>query len=144
VLGGKRFKSTRQAVTSLLQLPFEMILFGRHGNHLRAEDHPSADQMPATLLYSMLALPDEGRSDAFRELDVVRVVHLLTLTRKVDGTTGVLRQPRVGDLGTIVHLLGPHSFVVECVDADGQTAWVADFEAEELEQTPSRRGGAPP
>jgi hypothetical protein len=45
----------------------------------------------------------------FRELEVVRVVRLLTPTREVDGTAGLSRQPRVGDVGSIVHVLGPHS-----------------------------------
>jgi hypothetical protein len=69
----------------------------------------------------------------FRELEVVRVVRLLTPTREVCGTAGVSRQPRVGDVGSIVHVLGPRAFIVECVDPEGLTAWVADFEAEELE-----------
>jgi hypothetical protein len=70
----------------------------------------------------------------FRELDAVRVVRLLTPTRQVDGSGGVVREPRPGDLGTIVHVLGEKTFVVECVEASGLTVWVADFAAEELER----------
>ncbi len=70
---------------------------------------------------------------AFAELDVVRVARLLTPTRRVDGTEAVVRQPCVGDVGAIVHVLGEDTFVVECVDPAGLTAWVADFVAEELE-----------
>ena len=51
----------------------------------------------------------------------------------------VLRQPRVGDVGAIVDLLGPSRFIVECINEDGDTVWLADFEAEELEPS-----GRPP
>jgi hypothetical protein len=74
----------------------------------------------------------------FCELDVVRVTRLLTATRHVDGSSGMVRQPRVGDVGAIVHVLGEKAFVVECVDAGGLTAWVADFEAEEIELVSQR------
>jgi hypothetical protein len=74
----------------------------------------------------------------FRELDVVRVVRLVRPARKV-GTTVVLRQPRVRDVGTIVRVLGPSSFIVECANDEGRTVWLADFEAEELELEPSGR-----
>lgn len=70
---------------------------------------------------------------AFSELDVVRIARLLTLTRGVDGTEAVVRQPRVGDIGAVVHVLGEDRFVVECVDASGLTLWLAEFMAEELE-----------
>ncbi len=53
---------------------------------------------------------------AFGELDVVRVTRLLAPTRRVHGTEDVARPPRVGDVGTIVHVLGEDAFVVECVD----------------------------
>jgi hypothetical protein len=69
----------------------------------------------------------------FRELDVVRVTRLLTATRHVDGSRGVVRQPCIGDVGAIVHVLGEKTFAVECVDAAGLTVWVGDFEAEEIE-----------
>ncbi len=70
---------------------------------------------------------------SFRELDVVYVAQLLTSTRPVDGTGAVVRQPRVGDLGTIVNVLGENAFTVECVDEGGLTLWLADFLTEELE-----------
>ncbi|MBK6696896.1 MAG: hypothetical protein IPG50_32640 [Myxococcales bacterium] len=44
-----------------------------------------------------------------------------------------MRQPRVGDLGTIVNVLGENAFTVECVDEGGLTLWLADFLTEELE-----------
>ena len=67
------------------------------------------------------------------EHDVVRVARLLTTSRPFDGSTGVLREPRIGDVGAIVHVLAERHFVVECVDASGRTVWLADFVADELE-----------
>jgi len=69
----------------------------------------------------------------FRELDVVRVASLKTPTREVTGSRGASRHPIIGDIGTIVHALGPAHFIVECVDADGHTVWLADFELDELD-----------
>ena len=69
--------------------------------------------------------------------DVVRVTRLLTQERPCDGSEGVARPPRVGDVGAIVHAYegGPHPLLaVECVDGDGRTVWVADFRPEELER----------
>lgn len=64
------------------------------------------------------------------ELDVVRVVQLLAPYRELDGDERVRRQPRVGDVGTIVDL---PSMCVEMVDGEGRTVWVAHFERAELE-----------
>ena len=67
------------------------------------------------------------------ELDVVRIARLLTQDRAFSGTEGVSRAPRIGDLATVVHVLEPGcAFIVESVDHDGYTIWVADFLAEEL------------
>ncbi len=72
-----------------------------------------------------------------REHDVVRVVRLLEQGRSFDGTEGVRRAPRIGDVGTIAHEYDPsHSdapVAVEMVDEDGMTVWLADFVREELE-----------
>ena len=74
------------------------------------------------------------RGMRLRELEVVRVVRLIMPTRTVDGTPAVVRLPSVGDIGTVVHVLGEDEFTVECVDADGLTAWLADFVGGELER----------
>jgi len=62
-----------------------------------------------------------------REHDCVRVTMLLTPNRQSDGTEGVRRLPRIGDLATIVHEYqpnGPHATVaVEKVNADVYTVW---------------------
>lgn len=68
------------------------------------------------------------------EFDVVRVRALNVPSRNFDGSKGVMREPRINDIGVIVHVLAEDEmFIVECVDADGYTTWLADFSAEELE-----------
>ena len=68
----------------------------------------------------------------FQEFDVVIVRALLTPARRVDGTEGVVRQPIVGDVGTIVHVHTPSDYIVESVDDRGYTIWLADFSINEL------------
>lgn len=68
-----------------------------------------------------------------RELDVVRITSLGSVERAVDGSPGVVRQPVVGDLGTIVHLIRPTRFIVECVDNQGMTVWISDFDLDEVQ-----------
>ena len=74
------------------------------------------------------------------ELDHVQVVRLHHPTREVDGTQRVRRQPRVGDFGTVVLLLqrgsAPPGYYVECVDDDGLTVWLAEFDRDELALAP--------
>ena len=75
------------------------------------------------------------RSD-FKMFDSVRVSRLDTPMRAVQGPRSPARQPRVGDRGTIVEVFGPMgeaTYLVECVDANGETAWLAEFAREELE-----------
>jgi hypothetical protein len=79
------------------------------------------------------------------EYDVVRVIADIPENR-VDRSTSQ-RLPQIGDLGTIV--LAHHvqtsqeaAFVVECVGAHGQTIWLADIFASELERAPAESGGA--
>jgi len=76
------------------------------------------------------------RLQTIEELDVVRVVALHENNRAFTGTDSVKRAPRIGDIGTVVHLLtaesGDTALVVEALAADGNTLWVADFLASEL------------
>jgi len=65
--------------------------------------------------------------------DIVQVCKLRTPSRHVDGTDGVCRQPRVGDRGTVVFPLDAAKFIVESVDPEGNTVWLADFLRDELE-----------
>jgi hypothetical protein len=73
-----------------------------------------------------------------RELDVVRVTSTGTVERTVDGSPGVVRQPAVGDVGTIVHVIGPTKFIVECVDTEGATVWITDFDLDEIQVVDQR------
>lgn len=70
------------------------------------------------------------------EYDVVAVIKLLKPDRPFDGTESVSRPPRVGDVGTICHEYIPGDprapVVVEMVNGDGLTVWVADFDRSEL------------
>jgi hypothetical protein len=73
----------------------------------------------------------------FSEIDVVVIRKLVSSSRPVDGTAGLVRQPVVGDAGTIVQVLAPHRFTVECVEeGTGCTIWLADFDAGELAEPP--------
>ena len=79
-----------------------------------------------------------------REYDVVRVARLSRADRPFDGTDGVRRPPRVGDVATICHEYDPADpgamVAVEMVDDDGRTVWSADFERDELELLHGPRG----
>jgi hypothetical protein len=70
------------------------------------------------------------------ELDVVRVVALHQKGRAHEGTESVKREPRVGDMGTVVHVYEPKAgeplFAVEAIDKDGLTLWLADLKGAEL------------
>ena len=65
---------------------------------------------------------------------IVRVKTLLSPDRHVHGTESEKRQPKTGDVGTIVHVNAPgQAYIVESVNPDGLTVWLADFVSEELE-----------
>jgi len=73
----------------------------------------------------------------FQELDTIRIVRLLRDNREYSGTPEITRSPRIGDVGTIVHVYDPRDpqapYRVECVSAEGHTIWLADFDPEEME-----------
>lgn len=68
----------------------------------------------------------------FELSDVVRVQQLTVPTREVDGPGLEPAQPRVGDEGTIVALLGDDLYLVEHSTDDGRSVWMAEFLAAEL------------
>jgi len=79
------------------------------------------------------------------EYDVVRVIADIPAER-VDRAVSQ-SHPQVGDLGAVVlvHSTQPlreAAFAVECVGSDGQTIWLADIFASELERAPVKSGGA--
>ena len=71
-----------------------------------------------------------------KELDRVRIVKFIHARRPYFGNEPVKRAPRIGDTGTIVHLVEKGGVViggvVEKTDAQGLTMWLADFAVEEL------------
>lgn len=74
-----------------------------------------------------------------QEYDIVKIRRLRQPSRAYDGTKGVMRGPRAGDRGTVVHVLGKDKeemkHVVECVNPAGFTVWLADFWESELEKS---------
>lgn len=72
-----------------------------------------------------------------REYDVVRVVNLRIVNRPFEGTAGVVRPPRIGDIGAIVHEYKAEDLAapvrIENVDENGMTVWLADLVRDELE-----------
>jgi hypothetical protein len=87
------------------------------------------------------------KTEIFHQYDVVKVAALLEAERHIIGTEGVSRQPRIGNIGTILEIpkmpVGMKQvYVVECIDLEGYTIWLADFVGEELEViwTESSRG----
>ncbi len=77
------------------------------------------------------------QEETIKEFDLVRVKQLLTPVRPFHGTDSVSRAPLVGDFGTVVCVLGGQGdatmYIVECVDSNGMTVWLADFAFGELE-----------
>lgn len=75
--------------------------------------------------------------DSFELLSVVRVRRLLRAADDYDGWGRNLRQPRPGDVGTIVDILLGVRYVVEFVNDGGVTEWLSELSAEELESVAS-------
>lgn len=72
-----------------------------------------------------------------QEYDRVRVIRIIRPDREFEGTDGVARSPRVGDVATVCHEYQPDDstaiVAVEMVDSRGYTVWLADFDRTELE-----------
>lgn len=78
-------------------------------------------------------------SATLQEYDVVKVIQLNQAERSIDGSAGIMRQPRIGDTGTILVVLDTNPdlepmYVVECVASGGYTIWLAEFAANEIER----------
>lgn len=65
--------------------------------------------------------------------DVVRVARLMIPDRDVDGPGATAPQPRVGDIAVVVGTLGDDLYLIEHATDDGQSLWLAEFHAGELE-----------
>ena len=68
---------------------------------------------------------------------MIQVARLNVASRVIDGNESVARQPLVGDVGAIVTLLGHDRAIVECVDGNGLTLWIAEFAIDEVEPVAS-------
>jgi hypothetical protein len=68
----------------------------------------------------------------FHRADIVRIARLAEDERDVDGTLDPPRQPRIGEIGTIVDQVGDDIYLVERCTDDGRTLWIAEFLAAEL------------
>jgi hypothetical protein len=75
-----------------------------------------------------------------KQYGIVRVVRLLQTAEEHDGWRVNKRSPQIGDTGTIVEILHtpnlPDKYVVEAVEPDGNTIWLGDFDASEIEPAP--------
>lgn len=70
----------------------------------------------------------------FHESDIVRVRTLKQVYRFYEGDH-VKKSPQVGDLGVVLYVVrdGQPRYIVESIDFDGYTVWLAEFDADELE-----------
>lgn len=72
---------------------------------------------------------------ALAEHDVVRVLSLDRM--QCGGLDQYRRAPEIGDIAAVVMLLRaprhPDGYLLECVDRDGQTLWLATFPRDALE-----------
>ncbi len=69
----------------------------------------------------------------FEPRDLVRVRQLLVPDREVDGPSAHPPQPRLGETGTVVDLLGDGLYLVEHRTDDGLPVWTAELHETELE-----------
>lgn len=65
----------------------------------------------------------------------VKIVKLADPNREVAGTMGLVEDPQVGDVGTVIYEYPPPDLrvTVEKKDPAGNTIWFADFARDELE-----------
>ena len=76
----------------------------------------------------------------FTMFTTVQIAHLLTPMRELLNAGQLLRQPVVGEKGTIVEIFGgldEATYLVEHLDAQGRPEWVAEFVADELQLVPT-------
>ena len=74
------------------------------------------------------------------EFDTVRVIALRSPAEQHLASSHAKRLPRVGDTGTVVHLLRDGDsdsratrFIVESCENDGTWVWLAEFDRSEIE-----------
>ncbi len=103
--------------------------------------------MPGTSMPGA-GMPDASTPDAnaahadgaIREYDVVRILSLEGM--RADGCGLGSRSPAIGDMGAVVAILNAaegdglssrDAYLIECVLADGATAWMASFPRDSIE-----------
>ena len=71
-----------------------------------------------------------------REYDCVKVIELLQSNRPYQGAASVMRPLSVGDIGAVVYVYSVQSeavgYIVESVNEEGNTVWLADFLPDEI------------
>ncbi len=72
-------------------------------------------------------------SSLFYPKDLVRIAHLAGEGRDVDSPADPPAQPRVGETAMIVEEVAEGIYLVERCTDDGQSLWIAEFLASELE-----------
>jgi hypothetical protein len=73
------------------------------------------------------------RDEALEIDDRVRIIRLREPERDVTSAFEIAPQPKVGEFATIVDDVGDGIYLVERSTDDGVTAWLAEFERDELE-----------
>lgn len=88
-------------------------------------------------------VPLEVNQNEFIQYSTVKVSKLIQPDSEYDGWDVNQRMPQVGDVGILIEILEadgiPNMYVVECIDKGGQTIWLSDLFAEEIEEY--SRGG---
>ena len=73
------------------------------------------------------------RDEALEIDDRVRIVRLREPERDVTSAFETAPQPKIGEIAMIVDDVGDGIYLVERTTDDGMTAWLAEFERDELE-----------
>ena len=78
-----------------------------------------------------------GAAEVIREFDTVRLIRL-SATVRPDHAVGTTGEPKVGDVAAVVFaspLLqsGDQALVLECLEQDGETRWLSEANASDVE-----------
>jgi hypothetical protein len=69
--------------------------------------------------------------------DLIKVLTSLDASRSIGGSSSVERGPIAGDVGTVLEVWsspdGSSVFMAECVNREGYTVWLCEFEEHEVE-----------
>ena len=103
---------------------------------VRSQDYAASQHIVAI----QTALGRESRVARIIEFDTVRIVALRGTPESHLAVSGAERPPRVGDLGTVVHLVPTFDaddpatrYMVESNEGSPSLVWLAEFSRDELE-----------